>query len=723
MRAGLTIQEAWSRHGRLWILSDPVVRQYFYLHDEEFELLRMLDGESTLAAVTNRFERRQPHRRLDPRRFIALVTRWHREGLVESLSEGVAETLHTRAADERRRRWMSQLQNPLFIRLPGWDPTRFLDVWMPRMNWIRWPVTTWLASLTVFAAVAVVTMQFDGLSSRLPSMQSLMRPDQWWVFLIVLAVVKVLHELGHAVACRHLGADVKQMGVLLMCGMPCLYCDVSDAWRLPRRRDRLMISAAGMTVEVVLASAATLLWWNAAPGLFRSACFFVMAIGSVNTLLVNGNPLLRYDGYYLLADATGTLNLWSQSRAVIWQWLDRWGLVRLGDSELPLSLRERRWLTVYGLASMVYRVLVMTVILWVVHQFLAPLELGWVALLMACWMLLFAVVVPMGRWLWTGRRSSGGALPIRSSGWLVFGGLAIFLVLTLGLPLPRWTTAPAVLQPTDSADVYAVTAGRLVRVHAPLGTVVQRGQPIAELVNPELEVEHVRLQGQLRRAAERVGHLQSAGATDETARQELPVAIAHRDDLRGQLQQLEADRDRLLIRAPRDGRVWPVRTEPMEEPTSDEDRHLPDWQGQPLDRQQLGSFLETGTWLCSVGGQQDWQATAWVSPSQVKSLSAGMRVRLRLPHQPGKVLDGDVMSLSRAASIDLPAVLATEFPAVADPGGANRQGNSSLYQLQIRLSAAETPLWVDARSEAVFWLPRQSVLGWAKAWLAETFDR
>lgn len=723
MRPGLMVQESWSRQGRIWILSDPVVRQYFYLHDEEYELLSMLDGESTLSAITKKFEKDQLRRRLDPRRFMALLTRWHREGLVESLTDGVAETLHDRGLRERRRRRMAHLQNPLFIRLPGWDPTRFLDALMPWMNWISSPVTVGLSTLCVGAAIAIFTMQFDGVGSRLPSLQSFMHPDQWWIFLVVLGVTKVLHELGHAVVCRRLGAEVKQMGVLLMCGMPCLYCDVSDAWRLPRRRDRLLVSAAGMIVEVVLASAATLLWWNATPGLFRSTCFFVMAIGSVNTLLVNGNPLLRYDGYYLLADATGTVNLWARSRAVLWQSLGRCGLVDVTDSELPESTRTRRWLMAYGVASTAYRVAVMVAILWFLYQLLTPLDLGWVVVLVAAWMLVFAAVVPLGRWLGTGWRSSGGTLPIRFRGWVALCIVLVLAGLAFRLPLPHWTTAPAVLQPTDAADVYVVTAGQLVDVRVPLGSTVRQGQPIAELANLDLDVERLRLQGKLQRADERLGYLQSAGATDETARQKLPVATARRNDLRGQLAQLNSDRDRLLIRAPRDGRVWPVRTEAVTEPTSDQEQHLPDWQGQPLDRQQVGSFLETGTWLCSVGGREDWQATAWVSPGQVKSLSPGMKVRLRLPHQPGVILDGEVASLSRVNSVDVPAVVAADFPRPADSNrGSSSPPAESLYQVRINLTSGKTPLWVDARSEAIFFLPKQTAADWAKEFLAETLD-
>ncbi len=132
--------------------------------------------------------------------------------------------------------------------------------------------------------------------------------------MLALAVVKVLHELGHALTCKHFGGDCHEIGVLLLFFTPCLYCNVSDAWLFPGKWPRIAVSAAGIAVEVFLAAIATFLWWFSIPGVFNTLCLNIMIVCSLNTLLINGNPLLRYDGYYVLADLLDVPNLGQQSR-------------------------------------------------------------------------------------------------------------------------------------------------------------------------------------------------------------------------------------------------------------------------------------------------------------------------------------------------------------------------------------------------------------------------
>ena len=171
-----------------------------------------------------------------------------------------------------------------------------------------------LAALVVLFAASIVVGHFDEVRARLPELSVF---ADWrnlvWLF-ATIGVVKVLHELGHALACKHFGGEVPEMGVLLLVFVPCLYCDVTDAWRFPSKWQRILVSAAGMLVELVIASVATIVWWYAQPGLVQLVALDVMIICTVNTLAVNGNPLLRYDGYYILSDLVESPNLWQRSR-------------------------------------------------------------------------------------------------------------------------------------------------------------------------------------------------------------------------------------------------------------------------------------------------------------------------------------------------------------------------------------------------------------------------
>ena len=211
-----------------------------------------------------------------------------------------------------------------------------------------------------------------------------MAASNWpWLFL-VLAATKVLHELGHALACRHFGGECHEIGVMLLVFVPCLYCNVSDSWMLPNKWRRIAVAAAGMYVELVLASIATLLWWFSAPGLFNAICLNTMLVCSLGTLLFNGNPLLRYDGYYILSDLIDVPNLGAESTAAVRRLAGRWFLgLDLADERM-LPGRSSWLLALYAVASTAYRIVVIVAILWGLRELARPYQLEPLVALLAC---------------------------------------------------------------------------------------------------------------------------------------------------------------------------------------------------------------------------------------------------------------------------------------------------------------------------------------------------
>ncbi len=719
MRAGLSVGEAWTRRGRIWILSDPMVRDYYYLLDEEYELLRLLAAAESMEAVRERFESAAPHRRLDLGRLRLLIARWHREGLVESRTPGQAEVLLQRREQVRRRQRWQAWQNPLVIRLPGLDPAWLL----PRIEpWFRW-MFSWPAVLgyllLVATAVLMTLMWFDEAVRRLPSLEALATPQTLLVLWFTMGVLKILHELGHAVACEHFGAKTKELGVLLMLLMPCLYCDVSDAWRLPRRRDRLVISAAGIWVEVGLAALASMLWWFTQPGLLNSICFTVMVMGSVNTLLINGNPLLRYDGYYLLLDAVGIVNLWQRSRrrvADFFTWLAI-GVHR--PDELTEDRFSHRFLLVYGLASIAYRWFVLGLMIAFLDALLRPLGLSGLAIAIGVWLVWFSGVVPM--WTWcvdTVQRAMPNRRRRQRLGlWLA--GAAGLVGLMLTVPLPNRMTAPAIVRPAEAEDVYVAAPGRLEEIRAALGTSVRRGDIVARLSNPQLALEQLRLQGERRQAEAWVEHLEARGATAPQTRAAIPAARARVADLANQLQQLQADMQKLELTAPRAGTVFPV-TPVAAEATADQ---LETWSGQALEQRNRGAYFATGTRVCTVGPADRWQASLYVAQNRIDQLEPGLPVRLRLEHLPGEVLHGTVESLAKINVTSIPSQLANEVAQVTGPGQTPTQRPlGSLYQVQVQLASPTPAMLVDARASAVINLPPHTAWQRLRMWLAETFS-
>ena len=153
--------------------------------------------------------------------------------------------------------------------------------------------------------MTLVLVQFGEFQRKLPEFHQFFGPSNWFYLAIAMGFTKVLHEFGHGLSCKHFGGECHELGVMLLVLTPCLYCNVSDSWMLPNKWHRAFIGAAGMYVEICIASIATFLWWFSAPGLLNNICLSTMFVCSVSTVVFNGNPLLRYDGYYILVGRSG----------------------------------------------------------------------------------------------------------------------------------------------------------------------------------------------------------------------------------------------------------------------------------------------------------------------------------------------------------------------------------------------------------------------------------
>ncbi len=210
------------------------------------------------------------------------------------------------------------------LRLRGVDPNRFLGRVSPALGWL---FSWWFVAasfLLMGAALGLVIVHFDTLRLRAPGFSCVFQRYNLLWLAVAVAFAKVLHELWRAATCRHFGGDCHELGLMFLVFTPCLYCNVSDAWMMSNKWRRMAIGAAGMWVEMMLASAATFVWWWTGPGLLNGLCLDLMFVCSASTLLFNGNPLLRYDGYYILSDWLEVPNLREQASGVVRRWWTRW---------------------------------------------------------------------------------------------------------------------------------------------------------------------------------------------------------------------------------------------------------------------------------------------------------------------------------------------------------------------------------------------------------------
>jgi len=255
------------------------------------------------------------------------------------------------------------------------------------LPYLRFVFTTWffLASVgLMLAAVALVGSHFTTFRDKLPAYHEFFNVKTMVYMWAALGVVKVIHEFGHGLSCKAFGGEVHEMGALFLCLSPCLYCNVSDAWTLPSKWKRITVSFAGIYVELVIASIATFVWWNS-PGqpFVNHMSLCLMVICSVSTVMFNGNPLMRYDGYYILADWIEVPNLRERCNRYLSKLFQEYGMGVEVQPEPYMELDRRVLFITYALISYVYRWVVTFGILWFLSRFLKPYKLETLSAMMA----------------------------------------------------------------------------------------------------------------------------------------------------------------------------------------------------------------------------------------------------------------------------------------------------------------------------------------------------
>ncbi len=344
----------------------------------------MLDGRASLDEIRRRAEQLLAPRSLSNLQLQGFLATLHRCGLVVAESSGQGEQLLLRQAGQRRALRYQKLLGVLAIRFRGINPQGLLDWLYPKCRWLFTPVVALACLLLAIAAALLVAVEFDTFRSRLPEVHSLVASSNLPWLVLAIAATKVLHELGHALACRHFGGDCHEIGLMLLVFTPCLYCNVSDSWMLPSKWQRIAIAAAGIYVELILASVCTFVWWFSQSGVLNAVCLNTVLVCSLGTLLFNGNPLLRYDGYFILSDLVEVPNLAADSTAAAQRLLARWCLGLDVPLDRAAPTNRQALLLLYAVASTLYRWMVVIAVLWALNVLARPYHLQPLVALLGC---------------------------------------------------------------------------------------------------------------------------------------------------------------------------------------------------------------------------------------------------------------------------------------------------------------------------------------------------
>ena len=359
-----------------YVIKDPVSLRYYRLDEKHCFLVRFLNGTHTLDDAQKEFENHFRPDRLTLEELEAFGQQLLMAGLAHNESPQAGKLLFERRRKRVRREWLQTLTNILYIKVPVFDPDRLLTRMLPYMRWI---FTTTFFALSVgvmLAAILLVATHFDTFRDKLPSFRTFFSFRTLGFMWMALGVVKVIHEFGHGLSCKAFGGECHEMGALILCLSPALYCNVSDAWTLPSKWRRIIISFAGIYVELIIASLATFLWWNT-PGqpFINNFCLSLMVVCSVSTVMFNGNPLMRYDGYYILCDWMEIPNLRDRANRFLKNLVLEHCLGIEVRPEPYMALGRRILFVTFTVISWIYRWVITFVILRFLALLLRPYKL------------------------------------------------------------------------------------------------------------------------------------------------------------------------------------------------------------------------------------------------------------------------------------------------------------------------------------------------------------
>lgn len=529
-----------------WVVFDPIRNRFFRITYEMFQLLSLWNVSHTVGNLLRSVNARLVER-LSVDDLGTVVRMLEHNLLLVEPTRGAWRALHHKA--QPRHSWFMRLiHNYLFFKIPLVRPEPFIHATWPYVAFLFSRMFWWISAAAGLIGIYLVSRQWDAFVGTFPFVFSL---EGAAISILSVIFIKCLHELGHAYVAHRFGCRIPTMGIAFMVMMPLLYTDVSDAWKLKSRWQRLRIDSAGMLVELTVAAYALLAWAFVPDGPLRSAIFVLAATGVVLSLLVNLNPFMRFDGYYILADLLGVENLQPRSFRHM-RWRLREFLFKPGyPAPEAFPPRLDVILTTYAIATAIYRLVLYLGIAVLVYHFTIKL----VGILLFVVEIGFFIIRPIVMEVkeWWAMRSD--IVKTRRT-YVTLSILGLLLVLAF-LPLSTRVTAPAVIYPEQFVRLYPQEPGQVERLDISAGQTVKAGDILfvidAPQIREELRIANVEIELARSRLA-RVG----ANADDLSQRSiiesELGSSLARKTGL-------EERKASLIVKAPFDGTITEINPE------------------------------------------------------------------------------------------------------------------------------------------------------------------
>jgi putative peptide zinc metalloprotease protein len=527
--------------GKHWyVVSDSISGRYHRLTPDSYEIISKMNGIRKVQELWDESCKVGGDDIPTQDEMVQLLMQLHSNDLLHCDVTPDSAELFERYSKRKRQKWKQIVTQPLSVKVPLFNPDKLLSRWVHHFNWVfsTLGVLLWLA--VVFPALLLAGQHWNELTMNISD--QVLSSGNLFALALIFPFVKAIHELAHGFATKAWGGSVNEMGVMFLVFAPVPFVDASSASAFRSKYRRAVVGAAGMLAEVFIASLAMYVWLLVEPGVVRAIAFNVMLIAGVSTVIVNANPLLRYDGYFILSDLIEIPNLAQRGQKYLVYLSDRY-LFGAKELDSPIDSRsEKTWFVVYTVSSWIYRMLIMvSIILFVAGKFFI---FGVILAMIG----LFGLVIKP---LWKGGKHllESPSLhryrtrAIKST----IGFITLLFIFLTMIPMPLKTQSEGVVWLSDNAQIRAQENGLFQRWLVAPGTKIKKGEPLLVMDNPELENE-------LKVADARVGEFQARYAIKQfTSPVEASVLKQQLDYEKRSLEQVKRRVEQLIVHSNVDG--------------------------------------------------------------------------------------------------------------------------------------------------------------------------
>ncbi len=657
LRRDLIVSQQTYEGKPFYVLKDPIALNYYRLTAEDYALATLFDGKRTLAEIRHAYLRQVPHLRLTytPSQLTEKLVRFANELSVMQFLHVQGSATKKRTAMQRERqesRWYAVLGKIFWFQASVFDPDQLFTKMARWIPWVWTKTTLWISLAIMVAAVAVFFQNYTRIA---PNMDALFATHNLLLLWFCVVFVKIVHELGHGLTCKHFGGEVHEIGLMVMLFTPFFYVNVSDSWMMPKRRHRILVAAAGIYVELIIAAFATFLWAISQPGILQQALFNLMLVTSVFTVLFNANPLMRFDGYFILTDLIEVPNLRAKAQAYMGVLFQRllFGQQAFSARLSKMALPEKHFalFVIYAFLSYAYMALILYRISGIFTTLLAPYGLQQFGQILSTLAVLAFVLLPIVRFfsslqLEASEWQRGGRL--RRLAWITTAATSIFAVVCF-VPVEHTITRSSAIESANPQTIRPIVPGMIEEIFVTEGDFVRAGESIARLSNREI-VQNFEVSGLQLHMVEK--QIQRAMG------QEKPVDFLQAKALKEQYgaatEGAQRNFSHLLLQSEIDGIVL---THGL--------------------KRKVGLLIKQGEPLCQISPLRQLLINIPLSESEVRYINVGQRVHVKAVAYPELTLTGVIsqkplVTLDRNLPPALSALRKGDVPTTADPQGRER---------------------------------------------------